>query len=44
MENDANINFKGKPGSDPLQSDGLSALFYPISIMTQIFTKDSSIP
>ena len=32
-----------KPGSDPLQSAGPRALFYPISIMPQIFTKDSGI-
>ena len=32
-----------KPGSDPLQSAGSRALFYPISIMPQISTKDSGI-
>ena len=29
-----------KPGSDPLQSAGSRALFYPISIMPQISTED----
>ena len=29
-----------KPGTDPPQSAGLRTLFYPISIMVQIFTKD----
>ena len=32
-----------KPGSDPLQSAGSRALFYPISIMPQISTEDSGI-
>ena len=32
-----------KPGSDFLQSSGSIALFYPISIMPQISTKDSGI-
>ena len=30
-----------KSGSDPLQSASLRALFYPISIMSHISTKDS---
>ena len=30
-----------KPRSDPLQSAGLTALFYSISIMPQISTEDS---
>ena len=32
-----------KPGSDLLQSAGSRALFYPISIMPKISTKDSGI-
>ena len=32
-----------KPGSDPLQSAGSRALFYSISIMSQISTEDSGI-
>ena len=32
-----------KTGSDPLQSAGLSASFYRISIIPQISTKDSDI-
>ena len=32
-----------KPGSDPPQSAGSRAFFYPISIMPQISTKDSGI-
>ena len=32
-----------KPGSDPLESAGSRALFYPISIMPQICTKHSGV-
>ena len=32
-----------KPGSDPQQSAGSRALFYPIRIMPQISTEDSGI-
>ena len=38
-----NINFQGQTGADPLQSADLMALFYLISIMPQISTKDSGI-
>ena len=37
------MNFRAKPGSDPLQLAGSRALFYPINIMPQISTKDSGI-
>ena len=38
-----NINSGAKPWSDPLQSAGSRALFYPISIISQISNEDSGI-
>ena len=39
----ANINIRAKPGTDHPQSAGWRTLFYPISIMLQVFTEDSLI-
>ena len=38
-----NINFRGQALVKPLQSAGSRALFYPISIMSQISNEDSGI-
>ena len=43
LKKKTNISFRVKPGSDRLQSAGSKSLFYPISIMLQIFTEYSVI-